>query len=221
MDARVWIGAGLGLLVAGEAIAQPEAVEQESVEEVEEVEEATEEAEEAIAQPAGGGWLDAETPNWNEPEMEVPAAPTSEDSNLMNCRGARRGPTLPEDRLLTGAGWALFGPAQVYGKTVAITAASDADGMCRPLAFQAFIFHDGEFVGMLSPAVMNSRTDGAISRMDLFRDNQISATFHRYTPDDALCCPSGLSQVFYAIDVDADDPVLLPTLPAETRSISN
>jgi hypothetical protein len=167
-----------------------------------------------------GTWLD-ETTNWNEVGAELPQAPDYPDgNNLPNCDSGFRQATLPEDALVESAGWTLFGAAKVFNGTTAITAMANADGMCRPLDFQVFVFSDGEFVGTLSPILMDSRTDGSAYNVELYGEDRISAVFNRYTPEDPLCCASGISQLFYELDTDSDSPVLVPQLPADTTSTS-
>ena len=46
---------------------------------------------------------------------------------------------------------------------------SNADGMCRPLGYQFFLFVGDDFAGTLSPAPMDSRTDGGLSDLQLAR----------------------------------------------------
>ncbi|MGF1567819.1 MAG: LppP/LprE family lipoprotein [Nodosilinea sp.] len=160
----------------------------------------------------GGAWLDESTP-WNTAAAAIPSAPTPEGGgNLASCEDSFRAATLPEDALVEAAGWTLVGSAQVYGPTTLITGMSDADGMCRPLGYQVFVFSNGAFVGTLSPVVMNSRTDGSLISADLYSPTNLTATFNRYTPEDALCCASASSLVFYQIE----DQVVVPTLPADT-----
>ncbi len=171
----------------------------------------------AIAQTGpGGSWLDG-TDNWNMVDASIPEAPVyPEGSNLVNCDISKRIASLPEDVLIEAAGWSLTGSAQVHGSTTAIMAMADADGMCRPLDYQVFVFIDGEFSGTLSPTPMDSRTDGSMISFNLYRDGFIDALFNRYTPEDALCCASGQSRLFYEVERDSDRPVLVPSLPADT-----
>lgn len=173
----------------------------------------------AQAEPSGD-WLD-QTTNWNTARASIPQAPSAEDgNNLANCAIGKRTATLPEDALVEAAGWTLTGSAQIHGTTTVITGMANADGMCRPLEYQVFVFTNGEFSGTLSPVPMNSRTDGSLSEYHLYREGYIDATFSRYTPQDALCCPSQQSRIFYEIEMQNDRPVLVPSLPADTHSNS-
>lgn len=171
----------------------------------------------AIAQPdPSGEWLDTD-PNWNTAGASIPEAPAyPEGNNLPNCDIGVRTATLPEDVLVEEAGWTLTGAAQIHGSTTMITGMADADGMCRPLDYQVFVFTDGEFAGTLSPIPMDSRTDGDLIRAILYRDGFIDASFNRYKPDDPLCCASGQSRLFYEVEMQGDSPVLVPQLPAST-----
>jgi hypothetical protein len=119
--------------------------------------------------------------------------------NLARCGEVGRPPTLAADHAVRAAGWTLFGPGQVFGATSVIMAMADVDGMCRPLRYQTFVFVNGRFAGTLSPHPMDSRTDGALSVVRLFRADEITADFARYTPTDPLCCPSGTSAAIYRI----------------------
>jgi hypothetical protein len=170
----------------------------------------------AIAAPSQDGtWLDDEA-NWNTPEGEIPQAPEQNGSNLANCEHIFRKASLLEDALVEAAGWTLTGPAQIYDDTTLITGMANADGMCRPFQYQVFVFTDGEFLGTLSPLVMDSRTDGSLVDFNLYRDGMIDATFNRYLPEDALCCASRESRIFHAVETTNEGAVLVPQLPANT-----
>jgi len=173
----------------------------------------------AIAQPdPSGTWLD-NADNWNTPGAPLPQAPTYPGgNNLVNCELGRRVATLPEDAQVEAAGWTLTGAAQVHGSTTVITGMADADGMCRPLDYQVFVFTDGEFSGTLSPILMDSRTDGSLFDVNLYRDGFIDASFNRYTPEDPLCCASGQSRLFYQVEEQDNEAVLVPQFPASTSA---
>lgn len=162
-----------------------------------------------------GTWLDQDV-NWNTPGAALPTAPDLGDGNLEFCEHTIRPAALPEDEQVEAAGWTLTRAAQIYGDTTVITGMADADGMCRPLQYQVFVFTAGEFSGTLSPTPMDSRTDGSLIDATLYRDGFLDAEFNRYEPDDALCCASAKSRLFYEIDRSGDAPVLVPSLPANT-----
>lgn len=125
---------------------------------------------------------------------------------------------MPEDKLVEAAGWVLTGAAQIYDNTTIIMGMSDADGMCRPLGYQVFVFSQGKFAGTLSPIPMDSRTDGSLIQVELYRDGYLSVSFNRYQPDDALCCASGKSRLFYQVNTSETSPLLVPQLPAATET---
>jgi hypothetical protein len=158
----------------------------------------------------GGDWLDAETiENWNTSGADVPVAPTQEDTNFEACEQAIRSPQVPEDAAVAAAGWQLYGPVQLYGDTTVVTGMANADGMCRPLAHQAFVFVDGEFAGTLSPEPMNSRTDGNLFAIDLITADYLRGAYQRYEPEDALCCPSAENYLFFTVEEQDGQPVVV------------
>lgn len=168
-------------------------------------------------------WLDEKNiTNWNQPGIPIPQAPKPQaDANIMKrCQDGIRLPTTPEDVSLSRNGWMLFGPVQLYSETTLVTAASDFDGMCRPLKYQAFIFVDGRFAGTLSPQLMDSRTDSSFRPIFLYGASNINAEFNRYGKKDALCCPSGVSRVSYQIQRKNDLPVVVP-IEVVTQEITN
>lgn len=71
--------------------------------------------------------------------------------------------------------------------------------MCRPRQYQAFVFVRGLFVGTLSPQLMDSRTDGALSEVSLQSATLLTAQYLRYATTDALCCPSRTTSVIFEI----------------------
>ncbi|ACB50565.1 unknown [Crocosphaera subtropica ATCC 51142] len=167
-----------------------------------------------------GTWLDQEE-NWNKPNNSIPKAPIETATNFEACQHTIRPAVLPEDKLVQAAGWTLTDAAQIYGSTTMITGMTDADGMCRPMNFQVFVFTNGQFSGTLSPIPMTSRTDGSVFKVDLYREGMIDASFNRYLPTDAQCCASCESRIFYQVNTDTDTPFLVPQLPADTYDRSS
>jgi hypothetical protein len=161
---------------------------------------------------AAQSWLDAPQPaNWNTGELKVSAAPRLQNTAMAaRCSEQERRATLPADRRVQAAGWRLFGAAHVFGSVTVVSALADYDGMCRPMQFQAFVFAGDRYAGSIAPQVMNSRTDGALTRLEVTRENQISAEFARYTKDDALCCPSSATRVIYELQQSPGPPRLTP-----------
>ncbi|EAZ92569.1 hypothetical protein CY0110_23421 [Crocosphaera chwakensis CCY0110] len=167
-----------------------------------------------------GSWLDQEE-NWNKPNNSIPKAPVETATNFESCQHTIRPAVLPEDKLVKAAGWTLANAAQIYGSTTIITGMTDADGMCRPMNFQVFVFTDGKFSGTLSPIPMTSRTDGSLFKVDLYRESMIDASFNRYLPTDAQCCASRESRIFYQVNTNTDAPFLVPQFPANTYDRSS
>lgn len=177
----------------------------------------------ALAEPQGRSWLDkaaamrsgAQNAAWNRVGAPVPAAPRREGAesatDALRCRDGARRPTFAPDRAVADAGWTLFGAAQVFGRTTVVKARSAVDGMCRPLGYQVFVFYDGQFAGTLSPVPMDARTDGAETDVSLVAEDRIVAEFARYTPNDALCCPSARCRVTYTLEHAADATRVLAT----------
>jgi hypothetical protein len=133
-----------------------------------------------------------------------------DDAYPPECRGGVRPASTAEDRALTSGGWTLFGPQEKFGGTLVLNAMSSADGMCRPLDYQVFVFVKGQFAGTLSPLPMNSRTDGAAISVHFSSEVALSAEFQRYKTSDPMCCPSRMSRVAYKIEKRNRGPVLVP-----------
>jgi hypothetical protein len=91
---------------------------------------------------------------------------------------------------------------------IVIRGTASYDGMCRPRQYQAFVFVRGVFAGTLSPAPMDSRTDGALGRVFLRGKDQSTAEYVRYTAEDPACCPSSTTTVVF--EIARDGPVLRP-----------
>ena len=168
-----------------------------------------------IAQAAfagSGGWLDKPLAGWNEAGASLPKAPEpkGDSPNDPRCTGPVRQPETPPERAVAAAGWSLFGKARVTGSTTVLLAEASVDGMCRPWDYQAFVFVSGRYAGTLSPALMDSRADGALSEVRLLSPTEIEVTFLRYVDADPLCCPSRLSTVRYRIERRSKGPAGVP-----------
>lgn len=149
---------------------------------------------------AGGGWIDAQAGGWNQPEGGIPFAPGSDPGDIGRCSDQVRPAQTPEEFAVDGSGWWIFGSmGSDFGVTV-ISGLTGFDGMCRPMAFQNFVFVDGWFAGTLSPELMDSRSDGVLSSFGINSPDEIVAQYSRYTPADPLCCPSRTSTVVYYVD---------------------
>jgi len=176
----------------------------------------------AVAQaPArGGDWLDRPPVVWNWPGASPPRAPEAgeEARNRAYCEAVIRLPTSDVDRMLTDAGWFLFGAVQAWGDAAVLMANAAWDGMCRPWQYQFFVFVGGRFAGTLSPVLMDARTDGAGQRVTLASESEVTADFLRYGETDPLCCPTRLTEARFEIIRGAAGPVVVP-LGAATRPV--
>jgi hypothetical protein len=156
-------------------------------------------------QSASQSWLDGPLRDWNAQTDAVPLPPNSATINARDesiwqfCGQQVRHSGSPEDEEVLEKGWHLYGEVHVYGKLSVISAMSNADGMCRPLGYQFFLFYGKHFVGTIAPEPMDSRSDGAVDRVILTSEKALIAEFRRYTPDDPLCCPSATSTVSYEL----------------------
>lgn len=154
-------------------------------------------------------WLDEPKPSsWNSAGLPIPAAPKNQGPADPRCREQARPPQLNEDRRLGAQGWELVGAYQGGWQIIVIRATAGYDGMCRPRQYQDFVFVRGIFAGTLSPHPMDSRSDGAISRVSLQGGNRLTAEYLRYTAADPLCCPSRTTSVMF--EMASDPPVVRP-----------
>jgi heat shock protein HslJ len=171
----------------------------------------------------GESWLDRAPANWNRRMSLLPSPVTSllNSRTKTRCDESIRQPESPAERALVRAGWMLYGAVQSFGLTKVVSAMSGFDGMCRPLGYQAFVYWEGRYAGTLSPAAMNSRTDGALINIRLVSQTRIIVEFVRYKNSDPLCCPSRISHVTYEVK-RADFPIVAPvtinTWPVGTPS---
>lgn len=174
---------------------------------------------------SNGSWLAKPMMNWNKPGATIPQAPDAENdpSNTAVCSEQLRQPEGAPDRALSGAGWRLYGPVQSYSGTSVVLAMSGVDGMCRPMGYQAFVFINDSFAGTLAPAPMNSRSDGALTNVNLLSPTRLRAEFVRYTASDPLCCPSSTGAVTYRIDRHDNTGIVVPEnfFPGDRKSQSN
>lgn len=159
------------------------------------------------SQEAGGSWMDEPAiASWNSAGRPVPAAPDVDDPVNPRCRELARPPQSNVDTQVRDRGWDLVGAFQGGWEVLVVRGTATYDGMCRPMQYQDFVFVRGRFAGTLAPAPMNSRTDGALSRVTLQGPTRLTAEYLRYEEPDALCCPSRITQV--AFDIAADPPVV-------------
>src|SRR5262249_44326931 len=132
------------------------------------------------------------------------------------CRDQARPPQVDEDRRVAARGWDLVGAYQRGWQVLVVRGTASYDGMCRPLQYQDFVFARGVFAGPLSPRPMNRRTDGALTRVTLQSERQLTAEFARYNRSDALCCPSRTSRVVF--EITQRWPVVRPVSVSTSRT---
>lgn len=167
-------------------------------------------------------WLDRPLASWTTAERAVPRVaiePETRSDIIERCKLPLHRNTSGE-RALADAGWMPFHmfDRQIVERDVEIVGGlAGVDGMCRPSAFNVFVFVGGRLAGTLSPARMSSRTDGSIGGAIRLAGDDIAAEFVRYTDADALCCPSGRVTVRYRIDRTASPPVVVPVSARVTR----
>jgi heat shock protein HslJ len=175
---------------------------------------------------AADSWLDRPLTNWNREGSNLPRLPRpTQDAGgspiADRCREQIRQPASDGEKAVTRIGWMVYGPIESKESTTVFLALSSVDGMCRPLGYQAFVYSEGRYAGTLSPAAMNSRMDGSLSKIRLLSPTNLVAEFVRYSASDALCCPSRISTVQYRLKQD-EVPQLVATgvKTAATRQAS-
>jgi hypothetical protein len=175
------------------------------------------------AQAPSPTWLDRPLVNWNTALSKIPPPRPADESVAevsKRCSPAALRTTAGE-RALAAAGWIPFRvfDRQILERDVEIIGGMfAADGMCRPMRFNVFVFVNGRLAGTLSPELMDSRTDSSIGgAIRLSADDLIDAGFARYQDKDALCCPSSHVTVRYHIDRKVMPPVVVPVSVRVTR----
>lgn len=119
-----------------------------------------------------GSWLDRQLANWNMAGEDLHTAPPAEEPKntiVDRCRLTPPRSTAGE-RAVAAAGWIPFLPGgkQLLENGVEIVGGmAGADGMCRPVTYNLFVFVAGKFAGTLSPTVMTSRLDGSSGMVEL------------------------------------------------------
>jgi hypothetical protein len=172
--------------------------------------------------PAPPSWLDQPLANWNKPGAALPRAALDQAGRqrlIARCKLEVPASTDAE-RALAEAGWIPFlnfDQSLVRDGIEIVDGMADADGMCRPLKYNIFVFVGGRFAGTLSPALMNSREDASSGAVRVLGADGISSEFSRYLDKDALCCPSSRVTVRYRVDRAGAAPVVAPTDVRVTR----
>ena len=161
-------------------------------------------------------WLDEPRPaSWNTTGLTIPAAPNAEPVEP-RCREMARPPQVEEDKQLRTQGWDLVGSFEGGWEMLVIGGTAGYDGMCRPRQYQHFVFVHDLFAGTLAPQPMDSRMDGALSRVFLQGKNRLTAEYLRYAPPDPLCCPSTTTDVVF--EVAGEPPVVIPVSASTAQS---
>jgi hypothetical protein len=106
-----------------------------------------------------------------EPKGDPPTDP--------RCAGPVRSAETATERAVAAAGWSFFGKAREAGAMTVVLGEASVDGMCRPWDYQGFVFVNGRFAGTLSPGLMDSRADGALSEVRLLSPTAVEVTFLR------------------------------------------
>ncbi|MGE3511768.1 MAG: LppP/LprE family lipoprotein [Vicinamibacterales bacterium] len=171
-------------------------------------------------QPGDASWLDRPLRSWNRGGAVDRARVIDEERSALADRCHQ--PVLqasPAERALTEAGWLAFhvgGGPLVSGDLEIVGGMTAADGMCRPLQYNLFVFVGGRFAGTLSPVLMDARADGASGAVRI-AGGAIRVDFSRYRGDDPLCCPSAHVEVRYRVDRTAGAAVVVPVELRATR----
>jgi hypothetical protein len=179
----------------------------------------------AAAKPPVAGWLDHNTPaNWNKPAGAIPRGPKSPFADMIaQCekRGAeetKQSPATAETRQVTAAGWLGATVERRAGDTVVVFARNGLDGMCRPLAYQYFVFVGGRFVGTLAPQPMDSREDGSGVLEKKPQARRFTVEYARFRESDGRCCPSRTSTVTFEVRDAPGGPLVVPARVVTKRT---
>ena len=177
----------------------------------------------AQSKPATSSWLDRPLANWNRIGAALPAVPigTKRDETIKTC-DVKPPQSTAAERAVADAGWIPFlnfDQRLVQGDIEIVGGMTGADGMCRPIGYNLFVFVGGRFAGTLSPGQMNSRDDSASGAVRILGADSLSAEFSRYTEKDPLCCPSSRVTVRYRIDRSGTRPLVAPVDVRVTRGL--
>ena len=177
-----------------------------------------------FAQSPADSWLDRPLTNWNAAGEPVPQPRTGAETIseiLTRCPDTPDVSATAAERQVGAAGWLpfhMFDRQILSGDLEIVGGLAAADGMCRPMSFNVFVFVQNRFAGTLSPAAMDSRTDGSVGgAIRVGGDGSIAAEFARYAASDALCCPSARVTVRYRIDRTGQAPLVVPVAVRPTR----
>ncbi len=157
-------------------------------------------------------WLDQKSlSNWNTSGDSIMKIKKISSAELKRCADEVRQPSLEADSVLMKNGWTLLGnPTQVNGDTVVVSVAGAFDANCRPLKSQTFVFVGSKLAGTLSPSLMDSRADGALTYVKLTSATTLTADYARYRASDPLCCPWKTQEVSFVIKQNGGNYLLTP-----------
>jgi hypothetical protein len=167
-----------------------------------------------------GSWLDAPVDNWK-PSTEL--ARGQREGPNPKCDPTNRGPLTEAERFLANAGW-MFKPqvstsSRNPRRTIEIVRGfRQFDGECRALQEQAFVFVNDRLIGILSPNLMHSRSDGGLMEATVSESGEIRARFARYSQTDALAASSRESLAVYSVTPQGNT-YILKLVRVETKSL--
>jgi LppP/LprE lipoprotein len=166
------------------------------------------------------GWLDRPLENWNKAGALLPAASAGARHDETRARCQVPASRTAAQRGLEQAGWIAYDHLDrvlSQGDVEVVAGMTDADGACRPVGFQIFVFVAGSFAGTLSPVAMTMGQDAAAGAVRLTGTDTLSAEFSRYQNADVPCCPTSHVTLRYRIDRSGTQPLLVPTDMRTTR----
>ena len=100
--------------------------------------------------PSGGTWLDRPLASWNAPGAPIPSPPAVDEDKaavVKRCE-LKRPAATPQEKAVDAAGWITFWnlDQQLVRDGIEIVGGmAGADGMCRPVDYNLFVFVDGRF----------------------------------------------------------------------------
>ena len=170
---------------------------------------------------APSSWLDRPLANWNKAGQSMTMAPAERESTAAIVSRCKLTPptSTRAEQAVQAAGWIPFwnfDQQLVRDDVEIIGGMRAADGMCRPMSYNVFVFVAGRFAGTLSPTIMNSRSDSS-SGVVRVQPPTVTADFSRYTSSDPLCCPSSRVTVRYRVDRSPEGPLVVPVEIRTTR----
>jgi hypothetical protein len=116
-----------------------------------------------VAQEPDPIWVDRPLTSWNKAGDPLPKPPSLEESRLAVISRCHLTPSVSTaaERAVDAAGWIPFlnfDQQLVQGDVEIVGGMRGADGMCRPEAYNLFVFVGGRFAGLLSPTPMTVTT---------------------------------------------------------------